>query len=80
MVLSDVFVDLNGRKRLFGLINALSTVFQVATGNKPIKEKLSMDSGSKCDVSIDVSDFLSFSSDYCFFWLVRYWFCNGKVP
>ncbi|XP_014519950.1 PHD finger protein ALFIN-LIKE 1 isoform X1 [Vigna radiata var. radiata] len=43
----------NERKRLFGLINALSTVFQVATGNKPIKEKLTMDSGSKSDVSID---------------------------
>ncbi|BAT98941.1 hypothetical protein LR48_Vigan06g134200 [Vigna angularis] len=39
----------NERKRLFGLINALSTVFQVATGNKPIKEKLTMDSGSKSD-------------------------------
>jgi len=56
----------NGRKRLFGLINALSTVFQVASGNKPIKEKLTMDSGSKSGVTIEVSGFLSFSGDYCF--------------
>ncbi|KAG4401752.1 hypothetical protein GLYMA_02G058300v4 [Glycine max] len=37
----------NERKRLFGLINILPTIFQVVTDNKPIKDNPTMDSGSK---------------------------------
>ncbi|XP_009346325.1 PHD finger protein ALFIN-LIKE 1 [Pyrus x bretschneideri] len=35
------------RKRLFSLINDLPTVFEVVTERKPVKEKPSVDSGSK---------------------------------
>ncbi|KAE9591997.1 hypothetical protein Lal_00038359 [Lupinus albus] len=37
----------NERKRLFSLINDLPTVFEVVTDRKPIKEKPTVDSGSK---------------------------------
>ncbi|KAK2656685.1 hypothetical protein Ddye_009737 [Dipteronia dyeriana] len=37
----------NERKRLFSLINDLPTVFEVVTERKPIKDKPSVDSGSK---------------------------------
>lgn len=35
------------RKRLFSLINDLPTVFEVVTERKPVKDKPSVDSGSK---------------------------------
>ncbi|XAR71924.1 hypothetical protein NMG60_11018380 [Bertholletia excelsa] len=41
----------NERKRLFSLINDLPTVFEVVTERKPIKDKPSMDSGSKSKIS-----------------------------
>ncbi|KAF5476271.1 hypothetical protein F2P56_008002 [Juglans regia] len=37
----------NERKRLFSLINDLPTVFEVVTERKPMKDKPSVDSGSK---------------------------------
>ncbi|XP_031264255.1 PHD finger protein ALFIN-LIKE 1-like [Pistacia vera] len=37
----------NERKRLFSLINDLPTLFEVVTGRKPLKDKPSVDSGSK---------------------------------
>ncbi|XWS55531.1 hypothetical protein CRYUN_Cryun09bG0008100 [Craigia yunnanensis] len=37
----------NERKRLFSMINDLPTVFEVVTERKPVKDKPSMDSGSK---------------------------------
>ncbi|KDP44757.1 hypothetical protein JCGZ_01257 [Jatropha curcas] len=37
----------NERKRLFSLINDLPTLFEVVTGRKPVKDKPSIDSGSK---------------------------------
>lgn len=37
----------NERKRLFSLINELPTVFEVVTEKKPVKDKPSVDSGSK---------------------------------
>ncbi|KAH1253586.1 PHD finger protein ALFIN-LIKE 1 [Glycine max] len=37
----------NERKRLFGLINTLSTIFQFVTNNKPIKDMPTIVSGSK---------------------------------
>ncbi|XP_050212208.1 PHD finger protein ALFIN-LIKE 2-like [Mercurialis annua] len=37
----------NERKRLFSLINDIPTLFEVVTGRKPVKDKPSMDSGSK---------------------------------
>ena len=37
----------NERKRLFSIINDLPTVFEVVTERKPVKDKPSMDSGSK---------------------------------
>lgn len=37
----------NERKRLFSLINDLPTVFEIVTERKPLKEKPSVDSGSK---------------------------------
>ncbi|XP_022156923.1 PHD finger protein ALFIN-LIKE 2-like [Momordica charantia] len=37
----------NERKRLFSLINDLPTLFEVASGRKAVKDKPSMDSGSK---------------------------------
>ncbi|KAL3569733.1 hypothetical protein D5086_029623 [Populus alba] len=42
----------NERKRLFSLINDLPTVFEVVTERKPVKEKPSVDSGSKSRGSI----------------------------
>ncbi|KAL3031922.1 hypothetical protein AAZX31_02G055200 [Glycine max] len=48
----------NERKRLFGLINILPTIFQVVTDNKPIKGNPTMDSGSKFRGSTEVSVFL----------------------
>ena len=41
------WVDFFDRKRLFSLINELPTVFEVVTERKPIKDKPSVDSGSK---------------------------------
>ncbi|KAJ9693943.1 hypothetical protein PVL29_009765 [Vitis rotundifolia] len=41
----------NERKRLFSMINDLPTVFEVVTERKPIKDKPSVDSGSKSRVS-----------------------------
>ncbi|OAY46262.1 PHD finger protein ALFIN-LIKE 2 [Manihot esculenta] len=37
----------NERKRLFSLINDQPTLFEVVTGRKPVKDKPSVDSGSK---------------------------------
>ncbi|MBA0572887.1 hypothetical protein Golob_000192 [Gossypium lobatum] len=37
----------NERKRLFSMINDLPTVFEVVTGRKPIKDKPTVESGSK---------------------------------
>ncbi|KAL5540555.1 hypothetical protein UlMin_045265 [Ulmus minor] len=37
----------NERKRLFSLINELPTLFEIVTGRKPLKDKPSLDSGSK---------------------------------
>ncbi|WCJ19888.1 PHD finger protein ALFIN-LIKE 2 [Euphorbia peplus] len=37
----------NERKRMFSMINDLPTLFEVVTGRKPVKDKPSMDSGSK---------------------------------
>ncbi|KAG5150184.1 hypothetical protein JHK82_017065 [Glycine max] len=45
----------NERKRLFGLINILPTIFQVVTDNKPIKDNPTMDSGSKFWGSTEVA-------------------------
>ena len=42
-----VLLILYGRKRLFGLINTLSTIFQFVTNNKPIKDMPTIVSGSK---------------------------------
>ncbi|KAJ8764154.1 hypothetical protein K2173_005067 [Erythroxylum novogranatense] len=42
----------NDRKRLFSFINDLPTLFEVVTGRKPIKDKPSVDSGSKSRNSI----------------------------
>ncbi|KAL7214768.1 hypothetical protein ACSBR1_027035 [Camellia fascicularis] len=39
------------RKRLFSLINDLSTTFEVVKEMKPVKDKRSMDSGSKSKIS-----------------------------
>uniref|UniRef100_A0A6N2KLU2 PHD finger protein ALFIN-LIKE n=1 Tax=Salix viminalis TaxID=40686 RepID=A0A6N2KLU2_SALVM len=47
--LKFIFMD---RKRLFSLINDLPTVFEVVTERKPVKEKPSVDSGSKSRGSI----------------------------
>lgn len=43
------------RKRLFSLINDLPTLFEVVTGRKPIKDKPSMDLGSKSKNGVKVS-------------------------
>ncbi|XP_017442518.1 PHD finger protein ALFIN-LIKE 1 isoform X1 [Vigna angularis] len=45
----------NERKRLFGLINDLPTVFEVVTERKPVKDKPTADSGSKSRSSTKVS-------------------------
>ncbi|CAI0415909.1 unnamed protein product [Linum tenue] len=37
----------NERKRLFSMINDLPSLFEVVTGRKPVKDKPSVDSGSK---------------------------------
>ncbi|KAK3042090.1 hypothetical protein RJ639_001792 [Escallonia herrerae] len=44
----SIFED---KKRLFSMINELPTVFEVVTERKPIKDKPSMDSGSKSRIS-----------------------------
>ncbi|KAJ0044459.1 hypothetical protein Pint_06524 [Pistacia integerrima] len=44
--LQTALVEIN-RKRLFSLINDLPTLFEVVTGRKPLKDKPSVDSGSK---------------------------------
>ncbi|KAK1284689.1 PHD finger protein ALFIN-LIKE 1 [Acorus calamus] len=41
----------NDRKRLFGMINDLPTVYEVVTQKKPVKDKPIVDSGSKSKVS-----------------------------
>ena len=41
----------NERKRLFSMINDLPTVLEVVTERKPVKDKPSMDSGSKSRVA-----------------------------
>ncbi|KAM7491918.1 hypothetical protein LguiA_034839 [Lonicera macranthoides] len=46
----------NERKRLFSLINDLPTVFEVVTERKPIKDKPSVDSGSKSKISTKKSN------------------------
>ena len=46
---------IHGRKRLFSLINELPTVFEVVTDRKPIKDKPTVDSGSKSRGSTKVS-------------------------
>lgn len=53
-----VSLILYDRKRLFGLINILPTIFQVVTDNKPIKDNPTMDSGSKFRGNTEVSVFL----------------------
>ncbi|XP_045810294.1 PHD finger protein ALFIN-LIKE 2-like, partial [Trifolium pratense] len=45
----------NERKRLFSLINDLPTVFEVVTERKPIKDKPTVDSGSKSRGSTKVN-------------------------
>lgn len=40
-------VTVSCRKRLFSLINDLPTVFEVVTERKPVKDRPSVDSGSK---------------------------------
>lgn len=47
-----VTLVLYGRKRLFSLINDLPTVFEVVTERKPLKDKPTVDSGSKSRGSI----------------------------
>ncbi|KAH1045377.1 hypothetical protein J1N35_036161 [Gossypium stocksii] len=37
----------NERKRLFSMMNDLPTVFEVVTGQKPLKDKPTVESGSK---------------------------------
>lgn len=37
----------HSRKRLYSMMNDLPTVFEVVTERKPVKDKPSMDSGSK---------------------------------
>lgn len=58
-------VFLLDRKRLFSLINDQPTLFEVVTGRKPVKDKPSVDSGSKsrnstkvqyCISPMDLSD------------------------
>lgn len=49
------------RKRLFSMINDLPTVFEVVTERKPVKDKPSVDSGSKSRGSIKVIDIFLFS-------------------
>lgn len=49
---------LYGRKRLFSLINDLPSVFEVVTERKPIKDKPTVDSGSKSRGSTKVSAFV----------------------
>ena len=48
--MKHVYISLN-RKRLFTLINDLPTIFEVVTERKPVKDKPSMDSGSKSRLS-----------------------------
>ena len=43
------------RKRLFSMINELPTVFEVVTDKKPVKDKPSVDSGSKSRGSAKVN-------------------------
>ncbi|MFQ6649089.1 hypothetical protein Gotur_022142 [Gossypium turneri] len=45
----------NERKRLFSMINDLPTVFEVVTGRKPIKDKPTVESGSKSRNSTKVN-------------------------
>ncbi|TKY65825.1 PHD finger protein ALFIN 1 [Spatholobus suberectus] len=45
----------NERKRLFGLINDLPTVFEIVTHNETIKDKPTVDSGSKSRASTERS-------------------------
>jgi hypothetical protein len=52
-----------GRKRLFSLINDLPTVFEVVTERKPIKDKPTVDSGSKSRGSTKVSVILLCKSE-----------------
>jgi hypothetical protein len=51
------------RKRLFSLINDLPTVFEVVTERKPIKDKPTVDSGSKSRGSTKVSVILLCKSE-----------------
>lgn len=46
----------NERKRLFSLMNDLPTVFEVVTGRKPMKDKSTIDSGSKSRNSLKRSN------------------------
>lgn len=43
------------RKRIFSMINELPTVFEVVTDKKPVKDKPSVDSGSKSRGSAKVN-------------------------
>lgn len=52
------------RKRLFSMINDLPTLFEVASGRKAVKDKPSMDSGSKSRNSTKVRDGLGFFLTY----------------
>lgn len=64
------------RKRLFSLINDLPTVFEVVTERKPIKDKPSVDSGSKSKISTKVN--YSKLKDILFLFLGPVWF-GGNV-
>lgn len=46
---------LYGRKRLFSMINEHPTIFEIVTEKKPIKDKPTVDSGSKSRGSTKVS-------------------------
>ncbi len=43
------------RKRLFSMMNDLPTVFEVVTGRKPVKDKPTVESGSKSRNSTKVN-------------------------
>lgn len=50
------------RKRLFSMMNDLPTVFEVVTERKPVKDKPSMESGSKSQGSTKVNHLKNFLS------------------
>lgn len=63
------------RKRLFSMINELPTVFEVVTEKKPVKDKPSVDSGSKSRGSTKVR----IISTVFIIWLSWYIFLLGLL-